>query len=448
MDAPGVARHEESAGMNERPTNVRAAVIAVSVAMAFILYLDRICMGEIVKSASFNAEMPLGKEQVGTILGAFFLAYAICQVPAGWASDRFGARPMLTTYIAGWSLMTALTGLAGGFWGLLLARLGCGIFEAGAYPTSGAVIRRWTPFSQRARASSLVAFGGRIGGTIAPFLTAWMIARFANWRPALWIDGLVGLVIAACYWHIVRTRPEEHPRCNEAERALLPRTAGEPPPSLRTLRGVLWATCRSRSVWLSSIAQVAVNLGWAFLITWLPTYLSEARGVEAVEGGRMATVVLACGMVGMLCGGAYCDWTTRLLGPRWGRIAPVVTGSTLAGLAYLACPWAPTAWTVVAFCGAVSFGTDLGNAAFWAFMQDVGGRNVGTVAGWANMWGNFGASAAAKLLPWVLAHHDANKDWHEVFLVCAASYLVAILAALGMNALDRVEEPQPPGRPA
>jgi hypothetical protein len=35
-----------------------------------------------------------------------------------------------------------------------------------------------------------------------------------------------------------------------------------------------------------------------------------------------------------------------------------------------------------------------------------------------------------------------------VFLVCAASYLVAILAALGMNALDRVEEPQPPGRPA
>jgi nitrate/nitrite transporter NarK len=56
------------------------------------------------------------------------------------------------------------------------------------------------------------------------------------------------------------------------------------------------------------------------------------------------------------------------------------------------------------------------------------------------MWGNFGASAAAKLLPWVLAHHDANKDWHEVFLVCAGSYLVAILAALGMNSLERVEQ--------
>jgi len=81
--------------------------------MAFILYLDRICLGEIVKSASFKAEIPLDKEQIGTILGAFFFAYAIFQVPSGWASDRFGARPMLTIYIAGWSFMTALTGLAG-----------------------------------------------------------------------------------------------------------------------------------------------------------------------------------------------------------------------------------------------------------------------------------------------------------------------------------------------
>jgi MFS family permease len=118
--------------MHERPTRIRHAVIAVSVAMAFILYLDRICLGEIVKSASFRGEMALSKEQIGTVLGVFFLAYALCQVPSGWASDRFGARRMLTIYILGWSAMTALTGMAGGFLGLMLARVGCGMFEAGA----------------------------------------------------------------------------------------------------------------------------------------------------------------------------------------------------------------------------------------------------------------------------------------------------------------------------
>jgi MFS family permease len=425
--------------MNGSPTRVRHAVIAVSVAMAFILYLDRICLGEIVKSASFRADMPLSKEQIGTVLGSFFLAYAVGLVPGGWASDRFGARRMLTIYIVGWSVMTALTGLAGGFTGLLLARLGCGMFEAGAYPTCGAVIRRWAPLSARARASSLVTFGGRIGGALAPVLTAWMIVLFSSWRPVLVIDGVIGIGVAAAWWWIVRDRPGEHPRANDAERALLPSTDAERPPSLAALGRVLLAVCRNRSVWLSALTQSSMNVGWAFLVTWLPTYLAEVRGVEAVAGGRMVTIVLACGMLGMLSGGPLCDLTTARLGPRWGRVVPVVAGCLLAGSAYLGCLGVSSVWGLVACCAVVSFATDLGVPAIWAFMQDVGGRSVGTVAGWGNMWGNFGASAAAKLLPWVLAARDANDEWREVFLVCAAAYGVAIIAVLGMDSRDVVE---------
>jgi sugar phosphate permease len=425
--------------MSERATRVRFAVVAAGVAMAFILYLDRICLGEIVKSASFKAEIPLDKEQIGTILGSFFLAYALAQVPSGWASDRFGTRRMLTIYIVGWSVMTALTGLAGSFAGLLLARLGCGLFEAGAYPACGGLIRRWMPFSGRARASRFIAFGGRIGGALAPVLTAWMIVVFGNWRPALVIDGLAGLAVAGAWWWIVRDRPEEHPRCNAAERALLPATAAERPPSLAALATTLGAVVRNRSIWLISLVQSAINVGWAFLVTWLPTYLVDVWHVEPIQGGRMATTVLSCGMVGMLCGGAYCDWTTRRLGSRWGRAAPIITGSVLACCAYLACPWMTGAWGIVACCAVVSFASDMSVAATWAFAQDVGGRSVGTVAGWANMWGNLGASFSAKLLPWVIAHWDVDKNWTEVFLVCAASYVVAIVAALGIDPRRTVE---------
>jgi sugar phosphate permease len=319
------------------------------------------------------------------------------------------------------------------------------MFEAGAYPTCGAVIRRWAPQSARARTSSLVTFGGRIGGALAPVLTAWTIVFFGNWRPALVIDGAVGVAIAAAWWWIVRDRPEEHPRCNPAERALLPATAHEQPPSLATLGRVLFAVCRNRSVWLSCLTQTSMNVGWVFLVTWLPTYLSDVRGVEAVEGGKMVTIVLACGMLGMLAGGPLCDWTTSLLGPRWGRVVPVVGGCLLAGSAYLGCLVASSAWGIVACCAVVSFATDLGVPAIWAFTQDVGGRSVGTVAGWANMWGNFGASAAAKLLPWVLTTLDANNDWQEVFIVCAAAYAVAVVAVLGMDPRDVVEkESEPP----
>src|SRR6186997_563111 len=100
-----------------RPTTIRYRIIGVTMLMAFILYLDRICMAEIVKSASFNRDLHLSKEEIGRILSAFFFTYALFQVPSGWLSDRFGARPTLTIYIVLWSLCTLLTGFMTGFVG-------------------------------------------------------------------------------------------------------------------------------------------------------------------------------------------------------------------------------------------------------------------------------------------------------------------------------------------
>ena len=211
------------------PTSIRSRIIWVTMLMAFILYLDRICMGEIVKSLSFNQELALSKEQIGQILGSFFFTYALFQVPAGWASDRFGARPMLTAYIVLWSLLTLATGLVSSFAGLLLVRLLCGAAEAGAYPTSMALVRKWIPLESRARASGMVALGGRIGGTLAPFLTIWLVVSFGNWRTSLWIDGVTGLLIALLFWKVARSSPHDHPKVNPAELALIGQIDAEKP---------------------------------------------------------------------------------------------------------------------------------------------------------------------------------------------------------------------------
>jgi len=39
------------------PTRVRYAVLGIATANAFILYLDRICMGAVVQSESFQREL-------------------------------------------------------------------------------------------------------------------------------------------------------------------------------------------------------------------------------------------------------------------------------------------------------------------------------------------------------------------------------------------------------
>ena len=428
-----------------RPTSIRRRIIAVSMLMAFILYLDRICMGEIVKSVSFNQELNLSKEETGRVLAAFFFSYALLQVPAGWASDRFGARAMLTIYITLWSLFTILTGLMNGFIGLLFARLLCGVAEAGAYPTCAAVIRKWTPPDARARASSMVALGGRIGGTLAPFLTIWLIVALSSWRATLWVDGAVGLVIAAIYWHVVRSSPREHPGVNAAELSLIGSPRVEKRLSGRELGQALWCFARSRSLWCNAAAQLLTNVGWVFLVTWLPTYLVQERGVGQVEGGRMVTYVLAFGMLGQLVGGGFCDWTTRRWGRRWGRVIPIVSAKVLCVGAYVGCPYVESTWLLIACCALVSFGTDMASPATWAFMTDVGGRGTAAAMGWGNMWGNLGASASSMLIPWLIAHGEGDGR-KLIFFTLAGAFALAGVVVLPMDATKKLLPDEPAGR--
>src|SRR5690606_25208019 len=99
---------------------------------------------------------------------------------------------------------TALTGLAAGFVLLMAARLLFGLAQAGCYPTAGSLVKRWIPLTRRGTASSLVAFGGRLGGAIAPALTAWLLRDVLDWRAVLILYGSAGLLVAALVWFTLR----------------------------------------------------------------------------------------------------------------------------------------------------------------------------------------------------------------------------------------------------
>ena len=99
---------------------------------------------------------------------------------------------MLVTYILLWSYVHGAYGFCHGMIAVLIAvRAACGLAEAGAYPASGLLVTRWFPFSHRGRANSIVSFGGRIGNSLALWLTAGAIAiaRFLAARAVdLWFD--------------------------------------------------------------------------------------------------------------------------------------------------------------------------------------------------------------------------------------------------------------------
>lgn len=410
------------------PTRVRYALLTIATANAFILYLDRICMGAVVQSASFQQELGLSKDRVGDVLASFFFAYALGQLPAGWLADRFGPRRMLVTYILLWSLFTGLTGFVGGLMSLIFVRAACGLAEAGAYPASALLVTRWFPFGQRGRANSVVSLGGRMGNSLALWLTAGAIAALGSWRPVLWIYGSVGLGLALATYLIFRDDPSSHPWTNEAERELI--CTGAPPVQALRRSSPWLALLRHRGLWLLNLGTVGMNIGWAFLITWLPTYLHEVRGLDQVTASGYVSIALACSLGGMVFGGWWCDMLTRRYGRKWGRRLPFLTGGGLAASAYLICPALDNPLAVAIACGVVAFATDSVIPAVWALAQDIGGSHVASTLAWSNMWGNFGASAVAKMIPMIIGSSLHRSDWREVFWMCAAGFVVLGLSSL------------------
>lgn len=162
--------------VQKSPTVVRHALLSVLTLMSVLLYLDRFAVN--IASEFIREDLRMSQTQMSWFISAFFWSYALCQVPAGWLSDRFGGRLMLSLYILAWSVFTGLMGVAGAVWAVLWLRVFCGAAQAGAYPTSASLIREWYPISKRGMASSIVGLGGRFGAVLAPLLTAWLILYF------------------------------------------------------------------------------------------------------------------------------------------------------------------------------------------------------------------------------------------------------------------------------
>src|SRR5262245_25450287 len=99
-------------------------------------------------------DFKLSDSEFGDITTAFILIYAAVGVPLGRWADR-GRRPfILGLGAAFWSLFTAGSGLARGYWSLLSMRIGVGIGEASCAPAGNSLIGETFPRKPRRRAAA------------------------------------------------------------------------------------------------------------------------------------------------------------------------------------------------------------------------------------------------------------------------------------------------------
>jgi len=414
---PRMPMANDSSAVSLRPTRTRHWVLAFAATLAIITYIDRVCIAQ--AAPDIQRELGLTKAQMGWGFAAFAWAYALFEIPGGWLGDKSGPRRVLMRVVVWWSFFTAATGWAWNLGSLLVTRFLFGAGEAGCFPNLAKMFTNWLPGDERSRAVGVMWLSARWGGAFTPLLVVWVLSLL-SWRQAFGLFGAIGIAWAIWFYHWFRDNPREHPGVNAAEAERLKETEA----NSAGLVKVPWARLfSSRTVWLLWLQYFCFSYGWYFYITWLPTYLKEARGMELHRGALLAGIPLFAGGIGSMLSGWWTAWLTRrgFDVTRTRRSLAYAGYAGAAGLLLLSPALANPLLAMLAM-GLASFALDLALPGCWSTCMDVGGRYAGTLSGSMNMAGNIAGGLAPVVVGYLLEYTGHN--WPLTFWISAAIHLL------------------------
>lgn len=155
----------------------------------------------------FSTELGLAASDLGLLAGAYFLGFALMQLPLGTALDRHGPRRVQLVLLLVAVLGCAAFALAQSLAGLIAARLlvGVGVSACLMAPLT-AYRRRFEPAAQL-RANSWMLMAGSLGMVASTVPVQWLLPLL-GWRGLFWAvtAGLL-LAWALTAWGVPRDAP-------------------------------------------------------------------------------------------------------------------------------------------------------------------------------------------------------------------------------------------------
>jgi len=402
----------------------RYLLILGTFCLSVLLYIDRVCISAAKDSIAFDLNFT--DKQMGWVLSAFALGYALFQTPAGILADRFGPRRILTAVVTFWSIFTGLTGAAFNYLSMLIFRFLFGAGEAGAFPGMARAIFSWIPMQERGLVQGINFSGSRLGAAFALPLVAWMVTNF-GWRLSFVILAIVGILWAVFWNYWFRNDPTEHQRISQRELNYIldnrqhQTDENNAKPAQPLTLGLLM---RSKNMWLAMGQYFCSNFTFFFCLTWLFPHLKTKFQLASVEAAIYSSAPLICGALGHWFSGWFVDWIYRR--GRWtlSRHLPAMIGFALAAGGLIGSVYMQEVSGAIVFLSIAIFGADMTLSPSWSLCIDIGRKNSGAVSGTMNMAGNIGSFVTALAFPYLKAWTGSVQPF---FFIGAVLNLLAIL---------------------
>src|SRR5947207_12462228 len=167
-------------------------MITISIMLANIMQgLDNTILN--VALPHIQGSLSASQDQIAWALTSYIVCAAILMPLTGWLAGRFGIKYIFLTSVIGFTLASALCGMAANLNELVIFRALQGLAGAGLIPLSQATLLQINPPDRHGHAMAVFGAGTILGPIMGPMLGGWLTQDY-NWRWIFYINLPVGVL--------------------------------------------------------------------------------------------------------------------------------------------------------------------------------------------------------------------------------------------------------------
>lgn len=440
-------QENSTSGPAASATRVRWLMLGLVTLIMIIDSMDRANLG--IAGKGIMEEFHLSTQDMGWILSAFTLSYALFQLPWGYAGDKYGARRILTLAVIWSSVATAATAIAprlhfpgisvlGSFF---FVRFMVGVGVAAAAPNLSKIVARWMSKTERGVGVSFLSIGTGIAGALSPIAIAWLMEVW-GWRLPFYLGGAIGIASVVAWVLYSTDAPQTHPKVNSEELALILKGREHEKnyrPGAHPWRKIL----SSRSVWMLVLSAACQGYAAYIFYNWFFLYLVRVRGLTVRQGGWWGATPFIATIVFSPLGGWISDRAVQRFGIRRGRQLGAWIGMGFSAL-FIWMGGHSSNTTAAILMLAIGAGFNFfGWASYWAACIDLAPNYSGSLTGLMNSCANFGGW----LSPIITARVAVKIGWTRAIDVAAVITLIAGFLWIFQDSSERIEIASEPATP-